>query len=493
MTTPTRGVGGRIGARALRIVAVAAVASLSLAGCGTSNGPALPTSAAPSAGDELTAFRDLYRELIETNTTASEGNCTEAAAKMAERLNAAGYPEDDIVQFVPDGHPKDGGLVATLHGTDPSAKPILLLAHIDVVEAKRKDWTRDPFTLVEENGYFYARGAYDDKAQAAIWVDALIRYYKEQFKPKRTIRVALTCGEEDNVGQVNGAQWLNQNRPDLVDAEFVLNEGGGGELDEADKPVYLGIEAGQKIYQDYILEVTDEGGHSSQPTPFNAIVALSRGLDRLASTPFPVQLNDTTKAYFAEQAALHPGQIGEAMRSIAANPGDAVAAATLSEIPEYNATLRTTCVSTMIDGGHAPNALPQRVTANVNCRILPDSTARATLDTIVKTISDPKISVKLADTWTQETAKPPSLTAAILDPVKSVAASIWPGVPVVPTMTTGATDAVFFGKAPVYGIDGVFQKPGDSHIHGLDERIPVKSLYDAREFLYRLTKVYANR
>ncbi|MBA0047036.1 M20/M25/M40 family metallo-hydrolase [Mycobacteroides sp. LB1] len=481
-----------------RILALTA-AVLTLAACGTTENHSSPATGTPSGTDDRGAFRDVYRELIETNTTASQGSCTEAAQKMANRLKAAGYSDKDLVLFSPPDRPKDGGLVATLDGASNAGgqitKPILLLAHIDVVEAKREDWKRDPFALVEENGYFYARGAEDDKAMAAIFIDNLIRYRVEKFVPKRPIRVALTCGEEGG-GQVNGAEWLHQNRPELVDAEFVVNEGAGGDLSEDNKPILLEIQAGQKIYQDFTLEVTDEGGHSSQPGPFNAIRALGAGLDRLAAAPFPVQLNDVTRAYFTAQAPLQPGEVGRAMSAIVANPQDPAATSVLSKNPLYNAMLRTTCVPTKIEGGHANNALPQRATANVNCRILPDSSAgavqAAVQETIVKAINDPKIAVKPTEPFRTNVASVPPLTPQIVDPIKAVAGSIWPGVPLVPTMSTGATDAIYFGKTPVYGLSGIFAKPGETHAHGLDERIQVKSLYDGRAFLYQVIKLYAN-
>ena len=473
-----------------RIFAVVA-AVLALTSCGTTQNQGSPATSAPSSTDDRAAFRDLSRELIETNTTASQGSCTEAAQKMADRLKSAGYGDKDLVLFSPPDHPKDGGLVATLAGADANAKPILLLAHIDVVEAKREDWKRDPFTLAEENGYFYARGAEDDKAMAAIFVDSLIRYRAENFVPKRPIRIALTCGEEGG-GQVNGAEWLHQNRPELVDAEFVVNEGAGGDLDEQNKPILLEIQAGQKIYQDFTLEVTDEGGHSSQPRPFNAIQDLGAGLNRLATVPFPVQLNDVTRAYFTAQAPLQPGEVGQAMSAIVANPRDQAAASVLSRNPLYNAMLRTTCVPTKIEGGHANNALPQRATANVNCRILPDGSAAAVQESIVKAVNDPKVTVKPAKEFRTNVATVPPVTPQIIDPIKAVAGSMWPGVPLVPTMSTGATDAIYFGKTPVYGLSGIFAQPGETHAHGLDERIQVKSLYDGRAFLYQVIKLYSN-
>ncbi|MFE7721882.1 M20/M25/M40 family metallo-hydrolase [Nocardia rhizosphaerihabitans] len=469
-----------------------AIIALALAGCSSADTPPGSPGATHSPSDELAAFRGLYQELVEVNTTTSDGNCTEAATKMADRLKTAGYQDSDLVQFVPEGHPKDGGLVATLGGSDPTAKPILLLAHIDTVDAKREDWQYDPFKLREENGYFIARGAQDDKSMAAIWVDSLIRYRQSGFTPKRPIRIALTCGEEGG-GRVNGAKWLHQNRPDLVDVEFVLNEGAFGELDANAKPVYLTVEAGQKAYQDFTLEATDEGGHSSQPRPFNPIVALGAGLERLAATPFPVQLNHTTRAYFTAQADLHPGEVGDAMRALVANPSDAAAAATVAQNPLYNGMMRTTCVATKIEGGHAVNALPQRAKANVNCRILPGVNPQDVQNAIAEAVADPKVSVTPASPFSSDVAVGPPLSPAILDPIKEVAATIWPGVPLVPQMSPWGTDAVYFRDTPVYGLNGLFEQPGESHIHGLNERLRVKSLYDSRDFLFELVKKYGSR
>lgn len=479
----------------LRILVPAVACAVSLAGCGSvdkADDPATPGPVTQSPGDQKAAFLDIYRELIETNTTTSDGNCTAAATKMADRLRKAGYPDNSLVQFVPDGRPDDGGVVATLEGSDANAKPIMLLAPIDTVDASADDWGRDPFKLAEENGFFIARGAEDDKSMASIWVDSLIRYRQEGFTPKKSIRLALTCGEEGG-GRVNGAKWLHENRPDLVDVEYVVNEFAAGELDPNGKPVFLGIEAGQKIYQDFTLEVTDEGGHSSQPRPFNPIVAVSAALDRLAKSPFPFRINGTTRAYFAGQAALHPGEVGDAMRAIAHNPNDTAAAEKLAQNPLYNGMMRTTCVATKFDGGHAVNALPQKATANVNCRTLPDSSAQETQEAIVKAVADdPKVSVSPTDTYSTDIAKAPPLTPAIMGPVEVVAATLWPGIPVIPSMAPWGTDAAMFGDTPVYGITGIFEQPGESNIHGINEKIRVKSLYDARDFLYELVKKYSD-
>jgi acetylornithine deacetylase/succinyl-diaminopimelate desuccinylase-like protein len=439
-------------------------------------------------------FRALYKELVETNTTFSAGNCTLAAERMAARLKAAGFPDSDITLFTPPDHPKDGGLVAVLPGKDPKAKAVLLLAHIDVVEAKREDWTRDPFTLVEEDGYFYGRGASDDKAQAAIWTDLLIRLKQEGFKPRRGIKIALTCGEEGG-GQVNGAAWLAENRRDLIDAAFALNEGAGGALDAAGgKPVVHNIQAGEKTSVGYTLEVTNPGGHSSRPVPDNAIYHLVRAVDRISQYEFPVQLNDTTRAYFTKMAKVQGGEMGAAMTAIVANPQDKAAYATLSKDPNLHAILGTTCVATRLAAGHANNALPQRATALINCRIFPGTTREEVRQTLVKLAADPAVSVTQAgDGRSEATVGAPPLTPNVLGPIEEVSAQMWPGIPVVPLLQAGGTDAppLIAVGIPTYGVSGIFYDPDLGRLHGLNERIGVKSLLDAREFSYRLVKIYA--
>ena len=440
------------------------------------------------------AFRSLYKELVETNTTTSAGSCTLAAERMAARLKVAGFPDGDVQVLVPPDHPKDGNLVAVYPGKDPKAKAVLLLAHIDVVEARREDWTRDPFTLVEEDGYFYARGASDDKAQAAIWVDSLIRYRKDGYKPRRTIKMALTCGEEGG-GQVNGASWLSKDKRDLIDAGIALNEGAGGELDAAGKPVSHTFLAAEKTSQGYRLEVTNPGGHSSRPRPDNAIYSLAHALDRIEAYEFPVELNDANRGYFSKMSKIVGGETGAAMAAIVANPQDKAADAVLSKDPNYHATLRTTCVATMLDAGHAGNALPQRARATINCRIFPGTTREAVLDTLARLVNDPAVAVTMNDLRSAPISATPPLSKAVLDPIEKVSAQMWPGVPVVPILQAGATDAVFLNAVgiPTYGVSGIFYDPDLGHIHGLNERIRVKSVMEGREFLYRLVKVYADQ
>jgi acetylornithine deacetylase/succinyl-diaminopimelate desuccinylase-like protein len=452
--------------------------------------PASPAVELGTRPDQI-VFRGLYKELVETNTTLSAGSCTLAAERMAARLKAAGYPDEDIHLFSTPDHPKEGGVVAILHGSDPKAKAILLLAHIDVVEANRADWTRDPFTLVEENGYFYARGASDDKAMAAVWVDTMIRYRQEGFKPKRSIKLALTCGEETE-GAFNGADYLANQKRDWVDAEFALNEGAGGRLDEKGNRVMLGIQAGEKTYQDYTLTVTNPGGHSSRPVKNNAIYHLAGALTKVSDLEFPVQLNDATRLYFTRMADITGGEAGAAMKAIVANPQDEAANAVLSKDPSWHSMLRTTCVATMASAGHAPNALPQRATANVNCRIFPGVSPDAIREALARQIGDPEVSVALVEPRSK--APPaPALNDRLLGPVNKVAGEMWPGVPIVPTMSTGATDGVHLNAAgiPTYGLSGMFGDPDGNGVHGLNERIRVRSLYEGRDFLYRVVKLYA--
>ncbi len=453
---------------------------------------------APAAAQELrpdqVRFRALYKELVETNTTLSAGSCTLAAQKMAAHLKAAGYPDADLHPFSVPDHPKEGGLVAVLHGSDPKAKAVLLLGHLDVVEAKREDWTRDPFTLIEENGYFYGRGTDDMKAQVATWVDTMVRYKEEGFKPRRDIKMALTCGEETSTA-FNGASYLATHERALIDAGFALNEGGGGRLDAAGKPLILTIQAAEKFPQNYQLEVTNIGGHSSRPTPDNAIYHLAFGLTKISAYRFPIMASDITRQYFARMAPQIGGDMGAAMTAFAKDPKDANAAAMLAKDPGYNAVLHTTCVATLLNAGHANNALPQRADANINCRIFPGTTPEQVRDTLQDLVADPEIKVTLADKRSEVPKGPQPLTPQVLGPVESLAAKMWPGVPVVPAMSAGATDGAFLTPAdiPTYGVSGMFGDPDGNGAHGLNERLRVSSVYKGRDFLYEVVKIYANQ
>jgi acetylornithine deacetylase/succinyl-diaminopimelate desuccinylase-like protein len=452
---------------------------------------AAPAAAqAPQPGEAQ--FRSLYKELVETNTTASAGSCTLAAQRMAARLKAGGLPDGDIHLLIPPGHERAGNLVAVYPGRDAKAKAVLLLAHLDVVEAKREDWARDPFVLREENGYFDARGASDDKAQAAIFTDMLIRFRKEGYKPRRTVKLMLTCGEEG--GQFNGARWLASSQRDLIDAGIALNEGAGGELDAQGKPVSHTILAAEKTSATFVFETTNAGGHSSRTSPDNAIYHLIRAVDRVSRYVFPVRINDANRAYFTRMSKIVGGETGAAMSAIVANPQDAQADALLSKNVNYHAILRTTCVATMMDAGHAPNALPQRARATINCRVFPGVPLNEVRDTLVKLADDP--AVKVSDPGDRGApAQAPALTPQVLGPIEKISDQMWPGVPVVPILQAAATDAIFLNAAgiPTFGVSGMFYDPDLGHIHGLDESVRVKSVMESREFLYRLVKAYAGQ
>jgi acetylornithine deacetylase/succinyl-diaminopimelate desuccinylase-like protein len=431
-------------------------------------------------------FFELYKELVETDTSPTTGNCTQAAAQIAARMKAAGFTDEQLVQFSVPEHPKDGGLVATLPGTSKTLKPMLLLAHIDVVTANRADWERDPYKLIEENGYYYARGVVDDKYQSAVFADTLIRLKQSGAKPARTIKLALTCGEETS-GAFNGAEWLSTNRKDLIDAEFALNEGGGGRTDGKGNLLVQTLQVGEKVYQDYTLVATNPGGHSSQPVPQNAIYDMARALDRIAAHEFPAEFNDTTRAFFSKAGAMRPDETGKAMVALTKNLGDTAALALVDKDKALHSMLRTTCVATLIDGGHALNALPQRVEANVNCRILPGHTPAEIKDQLTKLIDNAGISI----TYQRDDkplAKAPPLDPKIVGPVERLAAKHFPGVPVIPAMSTGATDAVYTGGAgiPTYGVPSAWGNPDGNGTHGLNERIEVRGVYTGRDYLHDL-------
>ncbi|HET6471234.1 MAG TPA: M20/M25/M40 family metallo-hydrolase [Pseudomonadales bacterium] len=447
--------------------------------------------AAPLTPDEQ-AFRDIYKQLVEINTTLSADNCVGATTAMAARLKAAGFTDADVHLIAPPDRPTKSNLVAVLHGTDKSAKGLLLLAHIDVVEAKRADWVRDPFTLIEEDGYFYGRGTADDKAMAAIFVDAMVRYKKANYRPKHDIKMALTCGEETPY-DFDGAEYLVEHDKDLIDAALAINEGAGGRLTKAGQRIYNGVQAGEKVYQDYRLEVTNPGGHSSRPVKDNAIYHLAAGLTKLSEFSFPIEFNDATRGYFARMSKIETGQVAADMQAILQTPPNSDALARMLADPTYNSILHTTCVATMLDGGHAPNGLPQRAGANVNCRIFPGTTQESVLKTLEKIVDDPQIKIAFANPPEKVSPAPP-LTKAVLAPIEKITQKMWPGVPVVPTMAAGATDGRFLtpNGIPTYGVSGIFADPETTNAHGLNERVKVTSLYEGRTFLDQLIKAYAN-
>jgi acetylornithine deacetylase/succinyl-diaminopimelate desuccinylase-like protein len=449
-------------------------------------------ASAASAQDrpDQKAYLGLYKELVETNTTLSSGSCTTAAAQIGARLKAAGYAEQDITYFAVPDHPREGGLVAVLKGSDAKAKPILLLGHLDVVEAKRADWERDPFTLIDEGGYYYGRGTVDDKAMASVWADSMIRFKTEGYHPKRTVKLALTCGEETTFA-FNGAEWLSKNKRELIDAEFALNEGGGGRYGPDGKPQLIALQVGEKAAQNYTFEAINPGGHSSQPVPDNAIYQLADALKAVQGYEFPVKFTDTTRAFFGMVALGSPAPLRTAITTLLANPQDAAADKIVSSDKMMHSTLRTTCVATIVNAGHAENALPQRATANVNCRIFPGETVEGTLAKLQE-LAGPKVKVT-ANAPIRPTAVPPALDPKVVGPVKAVAAKHFPGLPLLPLMSTGATDGVFLEAVgiPVYGAPGFFIDKDGNGTHGLNERMRKDSLYQGRDYLFDLVKAFA--
>lgn len=450
-------------------------------------------AAAPPA-DDLDAFRSLYRGMVEINSTAANGSCTAVAELAQARLIAAGYSASSAEIIVPPNLPKDGNLVASLPGSNPNAPAILLLAHIDTVDAKPEDWKRDPFKLVEEGGYFHARGVIDDKSMAAILIDTLVRLKQEKFKPVATIRVALTCGEESG-GRMRGVKYLLDHRPDTLKAAFAINEGGSGVLDDQGQPRSFGVEAGQKAYQDYTLVATGPGAHSSRPGDDNVITRMSAALTRLGGYRFDPRISDVTRQYFARSASFYPKPIGDDLRALGRGSDDALVIDRVARAdPRWNAMIRTTCVATTMAAGHGRNALAQRAESNVNCRVLPGQPLEEIQQTLVNVLGDPTIEISLGSP-VPPVGSAPTLSPLVLAPIEKIAGEIWPGVPVIPSVTPGATDGRFLTAAgiPTYGVTGLFVDPDGNGVHGLDERVRVKSLYDSRTFLYRLTKAYASR
>ncbi len=437
-------------------------------------------------------FRDLYKELVETNTTLSSGSCTLAAERIAAHLRAAGFSDRDLTLFSVPEHPKEGGIVAVLAGSSKTAKPMLLLGHLDVVEAHRADWSRDPFTLIEENGYFYGRGTADMKGMDATWVDALMRFRRAGYHPKRTIKMALTCGEETTYA-FNGAEWLAQNRPELIAAAFALNEGGGGRTDGHGKLLVESMQVGEKASQNYRLETVNAGGHSSIPIRDNAIYELADALVKVRDYEFPMKFTETTRSYFAKAGAARADELGHAMVALAKNPEDQAAAALVSRDRAYHSMLRTTCVATLLDGGHANNALPQRAGANVNCRIFPGETVEGTRAALTAAIDDPRLTITAVPP-VRPVARPPPLDPKIMRPAEKLVAKYFPGVPLVPTMSTGATDGIYLEAIgiPVYGVPGPWGDPDGNGAHGLNERRSVRAVFVGRDFLTDLIKAYAS-
>ncbi len=446
-------------------------------------GGARPAPAQTLTAQQQLAF-DIYKELVEIITVTDTGDTGRAADAMAARLRAAGFEAADVQVFKP--APRKGNLVARLRGTG-ARKPILLLAHLDVVEALPADWSFDPFKLTENDGYYYGRGSGDDKYMAATFVANLIRYKKEGFRPDRDIIVALETDEETGDDDALGIQWLIKNHRDLIDADFALNEGGGVGVKRG-KPIRNSIQTSEKVYLTYRLEVTNKGGHSSLPRADNAIYQLAESLARLGRFSFPVNLNPTTRAYFGRTAELETPQTAADIRSVLSASPDPAALVRLNADAEYNAQLRTTCVATRLEGGHADNALPQTAGAVVNCRIMPDEKADDVTATLTRVLADAQISV--TPLGKPELSSPSALNEGLLSVIEKTSAEFWPGVPVVPIMSTGATDGSYLRNAgiPTYGHSGLAGDVDDVRAHGKDERVAVKSFREGGEYLYRLVK-----
>jgi acetylornithine deacetylase/succinyl-diaminopimelate desuccinylase-like protein len=429
-----------------------------------------------AAGSQKELAREIFQQLIEINTTDSVGNCTTAAEAVAARLKAVGI-ETQVLG--PD--PRKGNLVARYRGTG-QRKPLVLLAHLDVVEARREDWSVDPFKFLEKDGFYYGRGTMDDKAQASIWVANLIRMKQENYQPDRDIILVLTADEEG--GKFNGVEWLIRTHRELVDGAFVLNEGGGGLMRKGMR-IQNGVQASEKVFQSFRLEARNSGGHSSLPRKDNAIYQLAAGLNRLSQFDFPVQLNEVTSTWFERSAKI---QNNADLELVTHHPPDPAAVARLSANPYFNALMRTTCVATMLEAGHAENALPQMARATVNCRMLPGESAESVQKTLAGVIADPNVTIAPVEPAKPSAASP--LSTEVMKPIEGITAKMWPGVPVVPLMGTGATDSLYFRQAgiPAYGVSGIFHDVDDVREHGRDERIGMREYYDGLEFLYQLMK-----
>ena len=438
------------------------------------------------------AARVIYQEMVEINTSDSVGSVTKAATAVAARFRAAGFPAADVQLLIPAEAPTKGNLVVRYRGRG-QGKPILLLAHLDVVAALRSDWPRDPFKLHEADGYFYARGASDDKAMASMFVANVLRYKQEGWIPERDLIIALTADEEG--GGSNGVEWLIKNHRPLIEAEYAINEGGGGTLD-GNKPLFHSVQAAEKVPVNFTISAVNTGGHSSVPRPDNAIYQLTTALQKLSLYTFPVALNAVSKPFFEQTAKVEKPAMAAAMRAVSANPKDAAAAAIVSKDARYSSMLRTSCVATRLSGGHANNALPQTATANVNCRIVPTSNIEEVKAMLARVFAD--TGVKITMTATGESREkfgqaPNAVELGLLNATTSLTKKMFGDIPVIPTMSTGATDGRFLRAAgiPTYGVSGIFSTPGETNAHGRDEKLRVKSYYDGLDFLYELVKQVA--
>jgi acetylornithine deacetylase/succinyl-diaminopimelate desuccinylase-like protein len=438
----------------------------------------------PPPADQKLAL-EIFKEMIESKSGFDTGTTTPIAESVAARFKAAGFPASDI--FVGGANPRKANLVVRYHGTGVR-KPILLLAHIDVVEAKREDWTTDPFTFLEKDGYYYGRGTSDDKAQAAVWVANLIRCKREGFKPDRDLILALTADEEGG-GPFNGVDWLLKNHRELIDADFALNEGGRGEMLHG-KRIANDIGLAEKTYADFRLEVRNKGGHSSRPVKDNAIYHLASALTKLSDYSFPLQVNEVTKAYFGQMSKIETGDVAKTMLEVSQGSQEAMTRLAATS-PSYNSMLRTTCVATQLEGGHAPNALPQLAAANVNCRIFPTDKVEDIFAALKQLTEADQVTVTIKQS---EGAAPPSpLRPDVMKAFSQVTDSMWPGIITLPSMSTGASDGRYLRASgiPTYGVQGFFDERDGGRAHGRDERIPVQSFYEGQTFLYEIVKVLA--
>ena len=460
------------------------------------------TSDSQSQIDDATRklSHDIFQQLIEINSTDSVGNVTTASEAMAQRFRDAGFADADLQILGPNDKDRKKNLVVRLHGNGKH-KPILLIGHLDVVEAHREDWTTDPFKFVEKDGFYYGRGTQDMKSGDAIMATTLIRFKKEGYIPDRDIILALTADEEG--GKSNGVDWLVKNHRELIDAEFVFNHDGGGILSDHGKPVMMTVDATEKLYADFQLSVTNPGGHSSLPRPDNAIYALANALVRLQNFQFPFELNEVTRTYYERMAKVETSDRAADMKGILKTPPDGAAVARLSKDPIDNSTIHTTCVATRLNAGHANNALPQRAEANVNCRILPGHSAEEVRQELIKIFDDPKgvdtkITVRYVDSFgnisdsasDRKSLPPPPLSRDVFGPLEKITSELWPGIPVIPEMATGASDGVYTMGAgiPTYGIAGIAIDRDDIRAHGRDERLGVESYYKGVDFYYRYLK-----
>jgi acetylornithine deacetylase/succinyl-diaminopimelate desuccinylase-like protein len=436
---------------------------------------------------ERQEFLAIYRELIEIDTTEARGDSLRAAEAMAARLRAAGIPDGDI--RVLSSGPRKGNLVARLRGTG-ARRPLLLLAHLDVVEARREDWDTDPFKLTEIDGQFRGRGVIDDKAMAAIFVANMARYAREKARFDRDVILALTADEEQSDSPHNGVRWLLANHRALIDAELAINEGGGGAMRNG-RPFRLAVQLAEKVYQTFQLEVLGPGGHSASPRRDNAIYRLAAALGRLAQLEFPPRLNPVTRAFFERMAAAETPAMAEAIRALLAGRTDAETLAPIAGRPDYNAQMRTTCVATMLEAGHAENALPQSARAIVNCRILPDESVAEVAATLKRVVADKRVAITTKGTAVES---PPSAPhPEVMQAVATLSVEMWPGVPLNTTMSAGYTDNRWLRNAgiPAYGVSGLFTDPGNNGVHGRNERVDVKAVHDSRDFLDRLVRMLA--